>query len=600
MFKLQHRWIWFALAMLPAIIPLALILTYGVNVPFWDDWMPDIVGIYIKAHHHQLTFADLAAQHNEHRILVPRIIYLVLGSITNGNMVAPMLANWVAVVITAADLLLLSRFTLQPLLQTDQGNTESRFSPPLLLGFLASTLLFTPIQGENWIWATGLANFVPELFIFTSLLVCCLPMPRGWPKVLTVILLNVAATFSSGNGFLAWPLSTAMLAWSGSWQEFLSKKWKLGALLLAGAISVALYFVGYVKPPIEGGDPDAGGLGLRIIYFFTFLGGLFAFTTRYNAQDVGLLLGVIMFLFWVGAGCYWIFVSKRFHDQLFSRMTFPWLLVGGFAVLTGLLAAKARGGLGVEQALASRYVTFSLYLPLSLVYLVPIICNDLRHRFASISDGATRVSIQLPAMLASALIAIQVLAMSSTLNSFRSTYFNRQRAKACVMLINVLPNDPLLQKYVSPYPQLHANANALNQMGYLSPKLLETANAVALPTAAPSDGVIGSLELMAQPAQDRIVITGWAYIPPRNEPASGVVLAYDNAQHQPIIFAAAETGIERHPSPEDVRSASSGWMAAIPVATLPSDVKDLQLSAWAIDVETGRVARLKGSLVIRR
>jgi hypothetical protein len=58
-------------AVLPFVIPLGLIGSFGRNYLFWDEWDPDIAGVYVKAHQHWLTFSDLAAQHYEHRILVP-------------------------------------------------------------------------------------------------------------------------------------------------------------------------------------------------------------------------------------------------------------------------------------------------------------------------------------------------------------------------------------------------------------------------------------------------------------------------------------------------------------------------------------------------
>src|SRR5438034_302428 len=84
----------FILAALPAAFALYLIFRFGTNMPFWDEWFPDMAGIYIKAHQHQLTFTDFAAQHNEHRILIPRLVYFVLNSLTRWNTIVEMVAGW--------------------------------------------------------------------------------------------------------------------------------------------------------------------------------------------------------------------------------------------------------------------------------------------------------------------------------------------------------------------------------------------------------------------------------------------------------------------------------------------------------------------------
>src|SRR3954454_17393560 len=108
------RWLWFFGAALPSILPLAMILIYGVNFPYWDEWDRSIAGMYIKAHQHQLTFGDLVRQHNEHRILIPRLIFLALNSMTHWNAIGEMIAQWVVVVLTSLLILALCRRTESP------------------------------------------------------------------------------------------------------------------------------------------------------------------------------------------------------------------------------------------------------------------------------------------------------------------------------------------------------------------------------------------------------------------------------------------------------------------------------------------------------
>ena len=46
-------------AVLPACVPVGMILRFSTNFPFWDEWDPDISGTFVKARQHQLTFASL-------------------------------------------------------------------------------------------------------------------------------------------------------------------------------------------------------------------------------------------------------------------------------------------------------------------------------------------------------------------------------------------------------------------------------------------------------------------------------------------------------------------------------------------------------------
>ena len=63
------------LGVLPAIVLLADIRAFAVNIPFMDDWQ--FVPLLEKAKNGTLTFQELWAPHDEHRLLLPRIIIIV-------------------------------------------------------------------------------------------------------------------------------------------------------------------------------------------------------------------------------------------------------------------------------------------------------------------------------------------------------------------------------------------------------------------------------------------------------------------------------------------------------------------------------------------
>src|SRR5208282_5635582 len=93
----RYRWLWFFLAALPALTPLVLILHYGVDFHYFDEWTPDMTGPLVKAYHHQLTLGDILAQHNEHRVAVARLILLAINPITHWNNVENLIVAWLMV-----------------------------------------------------------------------------------------------------------------------------------------------------------------------------------------------------------------------------------------------------------------------------------------------------------------------------------------------------------------------------------------------------------------------------------------------------------------------------------------------------------------------
>src|SRR5438270_13475536 len=70
-----------------------LILRDGVDVPFWDQW-DGTAPLFEKMAAGTLGFADFFAQHNEHRILFPRLIFFGLGCLTHWNIRAELFVSW--------------------------------------------------------------------------------------------------------------------------------------------------------------------------------------------------------------------------------------------------------------------------------------------------------------------------------------------------------------------------------------------------------------------------------------------------------------------------------------------------------------------------
>jgi hypothetical protein len=64
----------FLLGSLPAFFLFTDIRRTAVNVPFMDDWQ--FIPLLEKTSQGQLRFGDLWAPHDEHRLLIPRIVII--------------------------------------------------------------------------------------------------------------------------------------------------------------------------------------------------------------------------------------------------------------------------------------------------------------------------------------------------------------------------------------------------------------------------------------------------------------------------------------------------------------------------------------------
>jgi hypothetical protein len=100
------------LILLPAVLALIYVRAFGVSVVFGDAWA--MVPLFDKWSSGTLRVSDLFAQHNEHRILFPRIAMLSLGVITAYNTLAEMYLILICFLVTLSVLLLAFRNKTRP------------------------------------------------------------------------------------------------------------------------------------------------------------------------------------------------------------------------------------------------------------------------------------------------------------------------------------------------------------------------------------------------------------------------------------------------------------------------------------------------------
>ena len=75
--------LFFVLGSLPAFFLFGDIRRTAVNVPFMDDWQ--FISLLEKAKYGTLTFQELWAPHDEHRLLLPRIIIIAAMFASKGD-----------------------------------------------------------------------------------------------------------------------------------------------------------------------------------------------------------------------------------------------------------------------------------------------------------------------------------------------------------------------------------------------------------------------------------------------------------------------------------------------------------------------------------
>src|SRR5688500_16183986 len=134
------------LIVLPAVMSLLFVRSYGVDVPFMDDWRN--VLLLEKLYNGTITVRDLFRPANEHLTTIPYIVFLVLGYVTHYDTTTSMYASWFFIAISS---IIVYASVRQALTSATRA----------LIVFLPVTwLLFSPRQSQALLTETTMCIFL--------------------------------------------------------------------------------------------------------------------------------------------------------------------------------------------------------------------------------------------------------------------------------------------------------------------------------------------------------------------------------------------------------------------------------------------------------
>ena len=556
-----------------------LVYLYGVNIPYKDQWDGECA-LFEKMASGTLGLADFFAQHNEHRIFFPRLIFYALDNLTHGNVRVELFAIQFLAAVVLFNVWRMMRVT---------GWTFSGLGFWLL--FAASILIFSPLSHENFLFGFQIGFLLPVVCVTACLWV--VPSTRPPVSFLATMVICSVCTFSVGNGFTCWALALPLLLYACKdepWNKY-AVWW--GGWLATFAGNLLLYFYSYVVPPNQPSMWEVFDHPiLALQYWLTYLGLPFAFGTALDPFAVAQVSAAIMLI--LLAWCL-IYVWRRRHDSALVKRCLPWLVMIAAALVDATLTTVGRVGYGLWQALASRYVIFSILLPIGLCFLAAAIYQDMREREKS-NQSATRTAVAL-AFVASALVVLHLLGAMAVAQTWPSRQYEHLTTKALVETINIVDEPELLDRYVCPIvPPLKRWSNLLDKIGFLNPGLIKS-NAIAdIVDSSQTDG-FGQIDQAGKNSNQQDVMVGWAVLLKKERPADAVLLTYDDSKGESIIFAVADVGRPRTDVSQTLKDDAylrSGWAKTFDPNKIPPDAHSLK--AWAFDAENARAYPLKGAV----
>jgi hypothetical protein len=536
----------------PAIALSLLLYLYGVDVPFWDQW--SVLGLAEAFRLHILTFGQLFAQYNEHRLFFPRVLLLGIDALAHGNVKYELVALWLLAAVVLVNVYRLARLTLQ--------GTAVR----LLTGmFLASLLIFSPIQYQNWLWGMQVDMLLPMTCLSTALVV--LYSNRGpWLKLAIAAALATVAGYSYLNGLTCWVLLIPALL-----QQFKSKPAKLRAGLIWIALTVvnlAAYFHDY---RFLGSRPELSDLlahsELVIISFLGFLGAPLSFGTGINEERLAHFIGAAIVLLAVIAGLK-IIDSRRKPGMLWRCL--PWLTIGAYALVTAVIVTLGRATSSPQRLLESRYTSFSIYLFVALIFLWPIL-------FAppdAPPPGWKRWSVE---GSVGVILLLQFFTSLLAIGQMKESRTDRLESKACLAFFNLI-DDPCQTQRLDWDPMLlKQRVQSLVRLDFFHPPLVQSPDMRLLAGSAdPSSKQYGVFEFLTNAGNGFYRASGTGV-------ADAIILSYLRADGAPVVFVMADW---MKASPSNNPAGWEKWFELPPSAD--------RIQAWAYDARAGRAFLLFG------
>jgi len=382
-----------ALRLVPAGLALlfvALAVVGGVRayspVPFWDMW-----GSY-------LPFMDYAAesgwhawwtQHNEHRIVLARLLFWSDLRWFDG-------AGWFLIVANYALVALAAAFFCRLL-----GEVEApagRAADMRALKFSVVAWLFFWSQHENLTWAFQSQFFLAQLLPLAALYTLYRSLKGGAAVFALACLLGVLSVGTMANGVLALPLMTAYAALTRQGLR------RTGVLALLAGLALFAYFHDYLAPAGHGSLAGALlGHPLKFAgYVLNYLGSPFHFA--FGARGIGRAAALLASLFFVASAARF---AARYLRQP-RQAAFQLALLFFIAYVAGTAFGTAGGRLvfGLSQALSPRYTTPALMAWAALMVLYAPALLALQERRRRMAWGAF-------AVLALLMLAYQLRALQS-------------------------------------------------------------------------------------------------------------------------------------------------------------------------------------------
>ena len=498
------------LILLPAALAFLYVRLFGVDIPFGDAWTT--VSRFDKLSLGTLGFQDLWAQHFEHRMFFPRSAQILLGVVTEWNNVATMYFTQACFLATAVILFMAFKRSV---------GWRLLFFVPIPF------LVFNLAQYFNMLFAFQIALGFAQMFGVLALYLLYVSERQGFKKFAfpAALASGTVASFSLGSGLLVWPAGFLQLVINPI--EKRTKGILLGIWSLVGIGAGVFYFIGLTVPQRQAGSFIFEDPALGVKFFLTTIGNPFAWWPSLPVTGAfisGLLLSCIIVV-----SLLFVYRSGRLGEHSF------WIGLLAFGLLCSLSIVAARTGLGIDAALTSRYITFTVLVAISVYAILVKLVLERGSRVITASLGVILVlfAVGLPFSYAHGIERGETLERKLEEDATILSTYSSQPDKS-LDIVNRQPED------------IKENAFVLCKLGYSVFSDPEAREQNCLPPPRSKLSPVGSttsyeIETVAGGKVDRrdppivvsgekssVRVAGWAVDANNEKPAGGVYIKIDD------------------------------------------------------------------------
>ncbi|PYX94517.1 MAG: hypothetical protein DMG67_01390, partial [Acidobacteria bacterium] len=185
-------WVWHLLNFSPALLLVWFVSRFSVKIPVLDEWWLSYVFHAVRLG--TATFNDFFAQHNEHRLFFPRLIWTSLAFATGWNIKAELALNVLLVVIVFA-------IVYQIALRQAQRIGSALFN---LANLSSSLFIFSLTQYETWLLGVMGAVLLVHASVAFAIGVCFIQRLHPWTRFVLAAVFCFVASFSMMQGLASW------------------------------------------------------------------------------------------------------------------------------------------------------------------------------------------------------------------------------------------------------------------------------------------------------------------------------------------------------------------------------------------------------------